>query len=272
MLRKNTIKTKPSGFRGAFYLITNLTTMTTSAEIKKVAKRYGADLCGIAPVERFENAPKGFRPYDIYPGTKSVIAIAKREIESALFSKSPVTYTFASEMVLNEVHKTIISIAFELEKQGHVAIPIPSEPYEFWDEAEMTGKGILSLKHAGYLAGLGIIGKNTLLVNKEYGNLMRLGAIVTDALLTGDPVEDFVFCKDSCNLCLKSCPANAMDGTTVVQKHCRPISCVKNKKGEQLYVCSTCRKVCPYRAGINNHEVEKPLALKNLIMAKNYMG
>jgi epoxyqueuosine reductase QueG len=245
--------------------------MTTSVEIKKMAKHYGADLCGIAPVERFENAPKGFHPYDIYPGTKSVIAIAKREIESTLFSKSPVTYTFATERVLDEVHRTIMSIAIELDKQGHIAIPIPSEPYEFWDEAEQTGRGIMSLKHTAYLAGLGVIGRNTLLVNREFGNLLRFGAIVTDALLTGDQIEDFVFCKDSCNLCLKSCPSNALIGTTVVQKKCRPNSGTKNKKGYELYTCNTCRKVCPYRAGINNREVEKPLALKRMVVAKNYM-
>ena len=95
--------------------------------------------------------------------------------------------------------------------------------------------------------------------------------LLSDALLTADQIEDFVFCKDSCNLCLKSCPANALDGTTVVQKKCRPNSSTKNKKGYELYTCNMCRKVCPYRAGINNREVEKPLSLKRLVVAKNFM-
>ncbi len=32
--------------------------------VKKLALQKGADLCGIAPVERFRDAPEGFRPTD----------------------------------------------------------------------------------------------------------------------------------------------------------------------------------------------------------------
>lgn len=37
----------------------------------------GADLCGIAPIERFDNAPKGFKSTDIYEECKSVLVFAK---------------------------------------------------------------------------------------------------------------------------------------------------------------------------------------------------
>jgi len=245
--------------------------MITSAEIKEMARRNGADLCGIAPVERFEHAPAGFHPSDIYPGTKSVITIAKREIESTLFSKSAVAYTFATEMILAEVYRLTIEMIISLEKKGVVAIPVPSEPYEYWNEKEMTGKGILSLKHAARLCGLGVIGKSTLLINRKFGNLIRLGAILTDAELEGDPLEDFNFCKDSCNLCLKNCPVDAMDGTSVMQKKCRPNSSITNKKGYSLYTCNSCRKVCPYRAGLKNDEVYKQLNLKTLIQIRHLM-
>ncbi len=245
--------------------------MITSIEIKKMALRNGADLCGIAPVERFEHAPVGFHPTDIYPGTKSVIVIAKQEIESTLYSKSAVAYTFATEMILNEVFRITIEIAEKLEQKGVIAIPVPSEPYEYWDEKELTGKGILSLKHAAHLSGLGVIGKNTLLINKKYGNLIRLGAILTDAKLEGDCIDDSVLCKDTCNLCLKSCPVNAINGNIVIQKKCRPNSGITNKKGYSLYICNTCRKVCPYRAGgiVNNNN--DPIKLKTLIQIKHLM-
>ena len=38
----------------------------TAGEIKSIAFDLGADLCGIAPVDRFSSAPKGFHPIDIY--------------------------------------------------------------------------------------------------------------------------------------------------------------------------------------------------------------
>jgi hypothetical protein len=37
---------------------------------------WGADLVGIAPVERFDGAPEGHRPTDFLPECKSVISIA----------------------------------------------------------------------------------------------------------------------------------------------------------------------------------------------------
>jgi len=244
--------------------------MTTSAEIKELARQSGADLCGIAPVERFENAPAGFHPNDIYKSAKSVIAVAVREPESPIYSLSPVPYTFATEQVLKKVFDTTMEMVSGLEKRKITAIPVPSEPYEFWDKETSTGKGILSLKHAGYLAGLGVIGRNTLLVNKQYGNLIRLGAIITNAELEGDLLQDFEFCNDSCNRCIKGCPGGAIENTAVSQLKCRPNSTYTNEKGYALYTCNNCRKVCPYRAGIND-SFTKPLELSRLIRVKHLM-
>ena len=36
--------------------------MITNKEVKEIAYSLGADLCGIAPVERFKDAPTGFHP------------------------------------------------------------------------------------------------------------------------------------------------------------------------------------------------------------------
>lgn len=237
--------------------------------IKELAQKLGADLCGIAPVERFENAPIGFHPFDIYPGTKSVIVFAKREAESALYSKSPVPYTFFTEIALQKVYTITYEFTCELEKAGFIAIPIPSEPYEYWDEVTSTGKGILSLKHAGYLAGLGVIGKNTLLVNRKFGNLIRLGAILTNAKLEGDMVQDFKSCSDTCNLCVKNCPVNAINCVEVNQAKCRPNSNKINKKGYAIYACNICRKVCPNRAGLSNRIEIVPIRFRDLIKVKD---
>lgn len=52
--------------------------MVQRAELKAVARNLGADLAGIAPVERFAGAPEGFKPTDIMPGAQSVVVMAKR--------------------------------------------------------------------------------------------------------------------------------------------------------------------------------------------------
>ena len=224
--------------------------MVNSEKIKNWASNLGADLCGIAPVERFSNAPKGFHPTDVYSETKSVIVIACRELESSLYSKSPVPYTFSSDIALQKVFRIMYELICQMENSKTIAIPIPTEPYEYWDAENLTGKGIISLKHAGYNAGLGSFGRNSLLLNRKYGNLIRLGAIISNSELDPDPIDDFEFCTDTCNRCTDECKGDAILNGSVIKKFCRPHSSQKNKKGELLYVCNNCRKVCPYRAEI----------------------
>jgi epoxyqueuosine reductase len=219
--------------------------MITPHIIKKMARHSGADLCGIAPVERFKDAPRGFRPSDIFKQTRSVVVIAKRVPDSAFLSENPVPYTFACDVTLEAVNQMICQIALNLQEMRVVAVPIPSEPYLHWDEKRREGRGILSLKHAGHLAGLGVLGRNTLLTNDTFGNRMTLGALLLNIPLPGDPIAKYTLCSDACRACIKACPAKALDGKTVVQKLCRKVSQVTTKKGYALYACNKCRAVCP---------------------------
>ncbi len=218
--------------------------------LKNLAVKAGVDLCGIAPVERFQGAPEGFRPTDIYPSTKSVFVFAKRVPQAALLSRSFVPYKFVSDIVLDEVLRITCDLSLRLQDLGVAAVPIPSEPYEYWDVENMVGKGILSLKHAGYLAGLGIIGKNTLLTNNKLGNRITLGALLLNVSLTGDPIAKYQICKEDCNACVTGCPVNALDGKSVVQKLCRKKSQLTTPKGYSFYVCNACRTVCPSGEGL----------------------
>jgi epoxyqueuosine reductase QueG len=219
--------------------------MITSHAIKKIVRHSGADLCGIAPIERFKNAPKGFRPIDIFKHARSVVVIAKRVPDSAFLSENPVPYTFACNVTLGAVNQMICQLALNLQEMRVMAVPIPSEPYLHWDEKRREGRGILSLKHAGYLAGLGVLGRNTLLTNDTFGNRITLGALLLNIPLTGDPIATYTLCSDACRACIKACPAKALDGKTVVQKLCRKVSQVTTKKGYELYACNRCRVICP---------------------------
>ena len=50
----------------------------TADELKRFALDSGADLVGVAPCERFDEAPEGHRPEDILPGARAVVACARR--------------------------------------------------------------------------------------------------------------------------------------------------------------------------------------------------
>lgn len=221
-----------------------------SNELKNFTKKVGADLCGIAPIERFRSAPKGFSPIDVYPQTKSVIAFAKRIPKTSLYLPTSIPYTVIEYGSLSESHRIAYDLMLYIESKGYEGTIVPSEPYEYWDDENKTGKGLVSLKHIGHKCGLGIFGKNHLLYNPQFGSLIRLGAVLTNATLEPDNILKGDICQSRCSLCMDSCPVGAITAQGVDQAKCRTNSVRKTKKGDTIYDCTICRRVCVNVAGI----------------------
>jgi epoxyqueuosine reductase len=216
-----------------------------SNRIKEKVLELGADLVGIASVNRFAEAPEGFRPIDIYKDAKSVICYAKRLPTTPLSAQSPIPYTFVNSFMATVVDNLSIQLSLWLEDMGVGAVLIPSDdPYEHCDAQRTYGRAILSLRHAGRLAGLGFLGKNNLLINEKYGSMIQLGAVLVDLEIEPDPLTEGN-CPADCSLCIDNCPVQALDGKTVNQKLCRPLSNYVNERGFTIKRCNTCRRVCP---------------------------
>lgn len=222
-----------------------------SDEIKNLILEMGVDLCGIASVECFAEAPKGFHPLDIYKKTRSVLVFAKKLPQDILFDETYVSYTHIHNVTFQVLDRITFDISLKLDSFGVKNVLIPSDdPYEYWDAENRHGRAILSLRHAGYLAGLGVLGRNNLLTNEYFGSMILLGALLLNVELEPDPLANYKVCKPNCQLCLESCPTNALDGKTVNQKLCRSITEYKTGKGFILKKCYECRKVCPSVMGI----------------------
>ena len=102
--------------------------------------------------------------------------------------------------------------------------------------------------NAAEIAGLGVIGKNYLLTNSQYGDLLWLSAVLVDAELMPDEIAQFTMC-DNCNKCVEACPAGALDGlASFGKKGCSKFFVIENKKF--LIKCFKCRTVCPQCFGI----------------------
>ena len=225
--------------------------MVNTEAVKRKTFQNGADICGIAPISRFENAPQGFHPTDINADCRSVVVFAAHFPLSTLHAKTNSPYTLVRNRMVQKLDAISFALSDAVEKDGVAAVPIPSsDPYDYWDEVRHHGRGILSLKHAGVLAGLGKMGRNTLLVNDRYGNMIWLGAVLVAAKLEPDPMASYKVCADKCQVCMRSCPQEALNGTTIDQRLCRERSTTCTDGGGWILSCNLCRKVCPHHAGL----------------------
>lgn len=224
--------------------------MLTSATIKSLILSLGADKCGIAGIDRMTSAPKGFHPTDIWKDSRSVVVFLKRMPDAVIHAENPVPYTVTANLIYNELDRIGLEFSYAIEKENIRAVPVTTDvPYLSWDENRKHGMGILSLRHAAFHAGLGILGRNTLLINRDWGNMVYIGAVLVDKEFESDAYETSFTCPEDCRLCLDICPSGALDGITVIQEYCRKISCLDHPRGWEIYACNECRKVCPLRNG-----------------------
>ncbi|MCX8130479.1 MAG: epoxyqueuosine reductase [Clostridia bacterium] len=223
----------------------------SASDVKKIAAELGANLCGVAPIERFDSAPRGYHPCDVLPECQSVIVIAKYFLKSSLYANSTIPYTTVRNSISDKLNSMAIELSQALESRGVIAVPANTIGPDEWDSDTQRIRGIISLKHAAANAGLGKIGKNTLLVNKDYGNMIWLNAVLVSEKLEPDPLADYEVCNPNCNLCIKSCPVEALDGISINQPECRDYAFGEHNGGDWRIKCFTCRKVCPNCTGIS---------------------
>ena len=104
-------------------------------------------------------------------------------------------------------------------------------------------------------AGLGWIGKNSLVLRRDMGSYFFLGTIITTAHFPpDDPVEDHC---GSCRACIDACPTSAIVEAGVVDSaRCISYQTIENRGevpealqprfGDWLFGCDVCQEVCPW--------------------------
>lgn len=216
-------------------------------EIKRFTTEQGAHVFGVASADDFEEAPRGFKPKDIMTAAKSVIVLGKAVPKGALLSNNQCVYTLQGEIIVRELDVLANKTAHFIEAHGGNALPIPTDaPYFHWEEERKYGMGILSHRHAAAKAGLGVIGKNGLLIHSEFGSRITLVSILTDILLEADRPEKKELCPPNCRLCIEKCPVKALAGGKIVnQNFCRSHVGTTSARGHELVNCWNCRMACP---------------------------
>ena len=204
--------------------------------IREKSIKWGTDLVGFANFERFNRYQMENRPPD---GTKTTVVLAiwmeDPILDLWLHSPSWEAQGKPDRAFEDEILRGVsLRLSLLLEREGYWANPADYEPG-------------LYLKEAGVLAGLGVIGKNNLLITEKYGPRIRLRAVHTDASLKPDPILECPdYCR-KCSMCIDACPANALDGgkydKTVCRSYCEDN--LQKVSDHSVLWCMKCSTVCP---------------------------
>jgi len=113
-------------------------------------------------------------------------------------------------------------------------------------------------------SGVGFVGKNAMLISREFGNWLFLSAIISIADLSADPPVSRNYAKKpigtlcgSCTKCMTACPTEALRAPGVLDaKRCISYLTIELKGmvpvewrsaiGNHLYGCDICAEVCPW--------------------------
>ncbi len=195
-------------------------------EIESGILEQGADLVGVAPMERFAGAPKGYGPLDYMPDAKNVISIAMHIAggvcdvwgEYTEPGKTIGPYLFYGYGLTNlELGRIANWAARRLEFLGYKSLIFPPT----WNVACYRGRGLrdgelkadFSHRHAAVAAGLGELGWNGLAMTPVFGARVRFNSVITDAPLVPTPMyQGPALCQpERCRyLCARVCPAQAL--------------------------------------------------------------
>jgi len=141
-----------------------------------------------------------------------------------------------------------------LRAKGFRSLSIPA------DSDRRKGRLITQLyklfchKTAATCSGLGWVGKNGLVINRDYGSRLSWATVLTNAPLDPDEPSLESECGD-CDLCVRHCPSGAVKGHTwtMTEPSVAMVAyekCSALKKGRNSLTnkpnCGFCVTVCPY--------------------------
>ena len=256
--------------------------------VKRIAKEIGFSSCGISKArflheeeKKFEdwlkqgyqgsmsylerNFDKRLDPTKLVPGAKSVISLSynyfppKKLISENNFIISKYAYgRDYHKVVRNKLKKLFTKIRDKIgEVEGRV----------FVDSAPIHERAWAKL------SGVGWIGKNSLLINKNQGSYFFLAEIICDLDLEYD--EPVLNRCGNCTRCIDACPTDAITQAQVIDANkCISYLTIENKEkipkelrgsiNNSIFGCDICQDVCPWNKKSVPHNEKEFIPKKEL--------
>jgi len=193
-------------------------------------------------------------PQQLLPGAQSVICVADRYPSHRPSPASPQPHGRIARYAWgDDYHRVIKKRLFELADRLR-------ERYAGYDyKVAVDTAPLLEREHA-QRAGLGWIGKHTLLIHPRVGSWLLLGAVVTTlpikTSVSLQPPEAPTNHCGTCTRCIDACPTDCISGyqldaarciSYLTIEHRGPIdSSLHPKMGDWIAGCDICQEVCPF--------------------------
>jgi epoxyqueuosine reductase QueG len=200
-----------------------------TAAFKEYARSIGADLVGIANIERFDDVAANHHPRAIFPEGRSVVMIGKRITRGSLRGVEEGTqFDLYSQYGRDWLNNRFLAMctfkaAEFLEDNGWESVPVPNLPPQVPPmgipvrEGQPAPNVMIDFEDAAVRAGLGEIGFCGVLLTPQFGPRQRVQLIITDAPLDPDPLVAEPIC-DRCVEKEEACPLGAIHVESVTER------------------------------------------------------
>jgi epoxyqueuosine reductase len=247
-----------------------------AALVKRIAQELGFALAGIAPAEATEyadflrqwiadgkhgemdylakNLDVRIDPCEMVQGAKSVICVADRYCSEISNFKSEISDGRIARYAWgDDYHKIIKKRLFELAD----ALRTRFADHEF--RCAVDTAPVLEREHA-QRAGLGWVGKHTLLINPDAGSWFLLGEIITTLPIenAGDRRETITDHCGTCTRCIDACPTGCITPYQLDASRCISYLTIEHRgmiepdlhqaMGDWVAGCDVCQEVCPFNS------------------------
>ncbi len=258
--------------------------MTLSAEqIKKIqekAHQLGFVACGFTPLHSFAEEKTQFLKW-LQNGHHGEMAFLERNIEKR-FNPALLQEGFKSAIV-------VLMNYFPEKNQPENLIPKISK-YAMGQDYHTVMKNKLCLlrefidieigrisarcfvdsapvyeKKLAIDTGLGWEGKNTLLINKQYGSFVFIGEILSNLEVPENDAIEPNHCG-TCTRCIDACPTGALQPDFLDATKCISYLTIEKKSADKpenlktspwIYGCDICQNVCPWNSNIQATKIEE---------------